>query len=492
MFISTISSGLNKKETASVIIAGALLIYLVLLICSARCWAAGSVVPDTRQPKRLELVVGKSIVLETAEAVKRVSIGDPKIADFTLLSRREIYITGKAVGATNLSLWQNKKVFAIYDLDVAYDISRLKQKLHDVFPDEKDLRVVATHDSITLSGTVSSTANLSQVLSLAEAYAPDGKVRNLLQVAGVQQVMLEVRAAEMSRSLTKRLGINFNYARGGNFGVSLLSGLTKLVQPEDAYMTVPTDRSYGAGPLGLLVSPSVSALFRFNSGSTTWTGFIDALKDDGLVKILAEPTLIALSGKTANFLAGGEFPVPVPQGLGTVAIEYKSFGVRLGFTPTVLSENKINVVVNPEVSEPDFSTAIQFQGFVVPGLTTRRASTSVELADGQSFAIAGLLKENVRESISKFPLLGDIPILGALFRSQAFLKQETELIIIVTPHLVKPLDLAKQTMPTDYYIEPTDAEFYLLGLTEGREKQESANTSGELDGEFGHAMPVTK
>ena len=486
-----ISSALNRKEIASVILAGVLLIYLVLLICSARCWAAGTVLPDTREPKKLEVVVGKSIILKTPAAVKRVSIGDPEIADFTLLSRREIYITGKAVGATNLSLWQNKKLFAVYDLDVAYDISRLKQKLHDVLPDEKDLRVIATHDSITLSGTVSSTANLSQVLSLAEAYAPDGKVRNLLQVAGVQQVMLEVRAAEMSRSLTKRLGINFNYARGGNFGVSLLSGLTQLAT-EDPHLTVPTDGSYGAGPLGILVSPSVNALFRFNSGSTTWTGFIDALKDDGLVKILAEPTLIALSGKTAAFLAGGEFPVPVPQGLGTVAIEYKSFGVRLGFTPTVLSENKININVEPEVSELDFSTAVRFQGFVVPGLSTRRASTSVELADGQSFAIAGLLKENVREAVSRFPLLGDIPILGALFRSQEFLKQETELIIIVTPHLVKPLDLEKQTMPTDYYIEPTDTEFYLLGLTEGREKQESANTSGELDGEFGHAMPVTK
>jgi pilus assembly protein CpaC len=182
----------------------------------------------------------------------------------------------------------------------------------------------------------------------------------------------------------------------------------------------------------------------------------------------------------------------VPQGLGTVAIKYKSFGVRLAFTPTVLSENKININVEPEVSELDFTTAVQFQGFVVPGLSTRRASTSVELADGQSFAIAGLLKESIREGISKVPLLGDIPILGALFRSQSFLKQETELVIIVTPHLVKPLDSEKQTLPTDYYIEPNNVEFYLLGLTEGREKQRPANTRGELDGEFGHAMPITE
>jgi len=211
-----------------------------------------------------------------------------------------------------------------------------------------------------------------------------------------------------------------------------------------------------------------------------------------LVKILAEPTLIALSGKKASFLAGGQFPVPVPQGLGTVAIEYKSFGVGLTFTPTVLSENRINIDVMPEVSELDFSTAIQFQGFFVPGLTMRKASTRVELADGQSFAIAGLLKESIRSHATKFPLLGDIPVLGALFRSEAFQKQETELVIIVTPHLVKPLDLAKQTVPTDYYIEPGDAEFYLLGLLEGTQKQQPPNTRGELDGEFGHAMPITQ
>jgi pilus assembly protein CpaC len=473
-----ISKELTRATTASVIMA------VLLLISSAGSWAADVVVTHTQEAKKLELVIGKSIILRSSEPIKRVSIGAPEIADFVLLSPREIHITGKAAGITNLSLWKNKKLFAIYDLEVAYDISRLKQKLHDVLPGEKDLRVVATQDSLTLSGTISGAENLSQALALAEAYAPEGKVRNLVQVAGVQQVMLEVRVAEMSRSLIKRLGVNFNYVRGGEFGMSVLGGLTQVVRPQDADLV--------AGPVGLFVSPAVQALFRFNSGSATWTGFVDALKEDGLVKILAEPTLIALSGKKANFLAGGEFPVPVPQGLGTVAIEYKSFGVGLTFTPTVLSENRINVEVMPEVSELDYSSAIQFQGFLVPGLTMRKASTRVELADGQSFAIAGLLKENIRSDVTKFPLLGDIPVLGALFRSEAFLKQETELVIIVTPHLVKPLNLAEQTLPTDYYIEPGDAEFYLLGLTEGSPKKQSPSTRGELDGEFGYAMPITE
>jgi pilus assembly protein CpaC len=294
--------------------------------------------------------------------------------------------------------------------------------------------------------------------------------------------MLEVRVAEMARSVTKRLGINFNWVNGDKFGASLLGGLTELVKPDQANIA-------SGGPFGLFVTPAVNALFRFNSGNTTWTGFVDALQTDGLAKVLAEPTLIAMSGQNANFLAGGEFPVPVPQGLGTVAIEYKAYGVSLSFIPTVLSQEKINIKVTPEVSELDFSTAVQFSGFVIPGITTRKASTTIELADGQSFAIAGLLRENILEDIQKFPLLGEIPVLGALFRSESFRKNETELIIIVTPHLVKPLNMAKQTLPTDFYVEPTDAEFYLEGLLTGRQRSNDPSLTGELEGDFGHAIP---
>jgi pilus assembly protein CpaC len=285
----------------------------------------------------------------------------------------------------------------------------------------------------------------------------------------------------MSKSVINRLGVNFSYNKGVNFGLSSLGGLTQLVKP--------TDANLASGPLGLFVSPAVNALFRFSKGNATWTGFVDALKEDGLVKILAEPTLIALSGQTAHFLAGGEFPVPVPQGLGTVAIEYKPFGVGLSFTPTVLSEDKISIKVAPEVSELDFTIALSIAGFTVPGISTRKAATVVELADGQSFAIAGLLKETVRDSISKVPLLGDIPVLGALFRSRAFQKNESELVIIVTPHIVKPLDSTRQTLPTDFYVEPDDTEIYILGLMEKWEKGQPSTISGELDGNFGHAVP---
>lgn len=434
--------------------------------------------------KKFQLVAGKSAVINSPIAIKRVSVGNPAIADFVLLSPRDIYVTAKTAGTTNLTLWSNGHVSAIYDLAVTYDVSLLKQQLYDIMPQERDLNVLATNNTITLSGRVSSSAALSRAMALATAFAPDGKINNLVEVGGVHQVMLEVRVAEIARSTTKRLGINFNAVDGGRFGVSLLGGLSQLVNPLDA--NIP---SVNAVSPSLFISPTVSALFRFNNGSTTWTGIVDALKEDGLAKVMAEPTLIALSGKTASFLAGGEFPVPVPQGLGTVAIEYKKFGVGLNFTPTVLGADRVNIQVTPEVSELDFSTAVQFSGFVIPGLTTRTATTTIELGDGQSFAIAGLLRDNVVQDVRKFPLLGDIPVLGALFRSESFLKNETELIIVVTPRLVKPLDMAKQSLPTDYYIEPSDSEFFLEGLTQGRAKGLPPGLQGQLDGDFGHVVP---
>jgi pilus assembly protein CpaC len=424
---------------------------------------------EMHTPQNLELAKGKSLLIDTPVALKRVSLADPEIADALVISPRQLYLTGKAVGTTNLTLWEeNERVFAIYDLVVFPDLSRLKEKFHEILPRE-DIRVTATHDAITLFGSISSADRLSQALEVANAFAPK-KIVNLLQVAGVQQVMLEVRVAEMARSVGKRLGFNFAVQTGGAaFGVSQINRLTTF----DKFVTE--------------IGAAINAIFRIQTGDITLTSFIDALKEQGLVKILAKPTLVTLSGQEARFLAGGEFPYPVPQQQNTITIEFKTFGVGLSFTPTVLSDQQISLRVAPEVSDLDFTNAVSLRGFVVPGLTTRRASTVIELADGQSFAIAGLLNENVRESISKFPLLGDIPILGALFRSVSFQKHETELVIIVTPHLVKPLELAQQPLPTDAFIEPDDFEFLLLGQLEGRGSK--GEPSGKLDGQFGYTMP---
>lgn len=453
-----------------------------MVVFSMACVSWAAEWPSLASPaiKKISLTVGKSVILKSNAPAKRISIADPAVADFVLISPHEIYVTAKAAGVTNMTVWQNKGAYKVFNLEVGIDISQLKQQLHDILPQETDVQVTATGDAITLSGRVSNALSLSQVLALARSYASEDKVHNLIEVRGVQQVMLEVRVAEMQRSMARRMGVNFNFLQqDGDFGISQLGNLTGLSD----------DLTPGA-PFGTVVSDSINAIFRFTEGSSTWTGFIDALKSNGLVKVLAEPTLIALSGNDAYFLAGGEFPIPVPSGDGDVTIDYKEFGVRLAFTPTVLADNKISIRVEPEVSELDFSTAVQFEGFVTPGLTTRKAATVVELADGQSFAIAGLLRETARDVVNKFPLLGDIPILGMLFRSRSFQRNETELLIIATPHLVKPLDMAKQTLPTDFYKEPNDAEFYLMGMMEGHQgKQSAEDIQGDLDGMFGHAMP---
>jgi pilus assembly protein CpaC len=448
---------------------------------------------NTTAAEKLDLAVGKSIVVQNKAPVRRVSIAAPEIADAVVLSPRQIYLTGKSPGVTNMTLWSEAdRVTAVFDVEVGPDVASLKTKLHQMFPGEKDVHVMATHDGITLAGSVSGAARMAQVVAFAGTYAPldkTGKPRltNMLEVSGIQQVMLEVRVSEMSRSLARNLGINFNAisASGRQFGLSLLDGLTSL--PAGGFPTNP-----------LQVSSNVNGALRFLGNGATWTVFIDALKENGLLRVLAEPTLITLSGKSASFLAGGEFPIPVPQGgagINTITIQYKPFGVGLNFTPTVLADGRINMIVAPEVSELDFTSAVSFQGFIIPGLTTRRVSTTVELGDGQSFAIAGLIRENMREDIKKFPLLGDLPVLGPLFRSSSFVRNETELVVIVTPHLVKPLDLAKQTLPTDAFGEADDFEFYVEGKMEGKQKGKKspalprAIRKGGLEGDFGYIVP---
>jgi pilus assembly protein CpaC len=467
------------------------------LLSALPCFAAGPgrIGINPTELQKVAVTAGKSVIIESPVVMRRVSVAAPNIADALVLTPRQVYLTGKGPGITNLTVWnENDTVGAIFDVEVLPDVARLKAGFHEMFPEEKDIRVTATNDGITLTGTVSSTTKLSQVSALAEPYAPvnkEGKpkVINLLEVGGVHQVMLEVRVSEMDKTLIRNLGINLGFvsASGNQFGLSLLDGLTKY----------PSTGSFPANPLS--VSTNINMITSFRAAGASWTGFIDALKDEELLKVLAEPTLITLSGKPANFLAGGEFPVPVPQpsAAGTiVTIQYKPFGIGLNFTPTVLSNNRISMLVAPEVSELDFTTAVSFAGFVIPSITTRRVSTTVELADGQSFAIAGLLKDEVRQSVRKFPLLGDIPILGALFRSTAFQKDETELVIIVTPHLVKPVDMTKQTLPTDQLIDPDDFEFYLLGKLEGTTgADDAAHTAlpgtrrGGLEGDFGHIVP---
>ncbi len=363
----------------------------------------------TATVKNIELIQRRSTIIETSVPVGRVSLADEEIADALVLTPQTIYLTGKGVGMTRLTLWdETDEIISFFDLEVSPEIIRLKEELHIMFPDEEDIRVTASHEDVTLSGTVSNASILSQVLSLAQSYATACKfeINNFLEVGGVQQVMLEVRIAEMSRSTSKRMGINFNYATQS--GKTAVQGINNL-----------TDVTNSSGVLTTTYASNVNLIFNFMRNGAAWTMFIDAIKEEGLIRILAEPTLITLSGKTAQFLAGGEYPVPVPQtgnNSNTITIEYKPYGVGLNFTPTVLSNGRISMEIAPEVSELDFSNSVSLQGFVIPGLTTRRISTVVELSDGQNFAIAGLLNDRYAETVSKYPFLGDLPIIGSMFR----------------------------------------------------------------------------
>jgi pilus assembly protein CpaC len=503
---------------------GARLLACVLVVTVTGLSFAAPV--SVRSAPKLSLTIGKSVILQSDVDVSRVSVAQPEVADFVLLSPRQIYVTGRAPGITNLTLWdKGDKVRAVYDLDVAPDVSRLKRMLHDVLPGESGLEVMASQDSIALSGTVRDSENLKKALALAEVYAPK-KVLNLVSVGGVQQVMLEVRVAEMAKSVVNRMGINLNAVGDGNFAYTLIGSLTSVasgmfnvdtVANTYKYVTMKTSgsdssASFESSPIQLAYRefnpPTNKATMSMNQGTavarwnTNWggagntamTAVLDMLKENGLVKILAEPNLVCLNGQSADFLAGGQIPVPVSAGLGTTSIEWKKFGVQLNFTPTLVGGERINLKVSPEVSNLDYSRAITINGSSIPAINTRQTSTTIELKNGQTFAVAGMLNEQSRSTMDKYPMLGDIPVLGNLFKSTQYQKDQTELVILITAHLVKPLDKRSMSLPTDTAHDPDDLEFF-LGIRRDDQAKAAAGGpivagSASLDGDFGHAVPI--
>ncbi|MFO0997834.1 MAG: type II and III secretion system protein family protein [Alphaproteobacteria bacterium] len=420
--------------------------------------------------------LNKSQILHTDVPFTDLTVGNPAVADVLPLSNRTIYALGKALGSTNLTIYgKNRALIAVVDLVVSFDVDGLKRSLHENLPGERiDVRVA--NGSVVLGGTLNGAIEISRAVSIAERFAPK-QVTNLLKVKGSQQVLLEVRVAEMKRTLAKELGfnVNSNYSTS-NGGFTFNSGIGPAV---DAF--VRGSASVMTGGLSLLTA-------------------FDALEEKGLVKMLAEPNLVALSGDTASFLAGGEFPVPVAQttGLGgtTITVDFKKFGVSLAFTPTVLGAGLINLVVAPEVSQIDRSISVSTgPGLLVPGLSVRRATTTIELRDGQSFAIAGLLQNDFQDRIRQFPWLGDVPVLGALFRSTDFQRNETELVIIVTPHLVRPAPAGTLAAPTDNFVPPSERDLFLFGKVETPEatpatatKALSSGAAGGLTGKAGHIV----
>jgi pilus assembly protein CpaC len=443
------------------------LLSLVLLVpLTTSAWGADPLgaVRDQEITQTLRLKAGQSKVLRLPFAITRISVANPEVADIILTSPQEVYVNGLAPGTTNLSVWGRGR-FTSARVTVEADVGQLKESLAQVLPKEK-IGVMPADESVVLTGEVSGPVAQQTAINLA-ATAVGGKkerVINLLNIGGVQQVMCEVRLAEINRSLGRRLGINIAGIdrTGRSFGVTLLNNLTAI----SAFA-----RSFAGTTITQDIGTNINAIAGFRTGSVLWTMFFDALKQQGLGRILAEPNLVTTSGQQASFLAGGEFPVPVPQQFQTITIEWKKFGVGLNFTPTVLDNNMIAMKVNPEVSELNFTLGITVAGVTVPGIDVRRLSTHVEVKDGQTFALAGLLSDSTRTVINKFPLLGSIPVLGTLFRSSQFQKNETELVVLVTPHLVKPMAQGTARLPTDVYVEPNDMEFYLLGCREGKGKK---------------------
>jgi pilus assembly protein CpaC len=392
--------------------------------------------------------VDKSQLLRFDRAFREISVGNREIAEVQPLSHQLIYVLGKKVGTTNLTLiGSGGTVIAVVDVVVSYDIGGLKKRLHDLMPEER-IDIAASGDALSLSGQVSSADHLRQIVETAEHYAP-GKVSNLLSLTGSQQVLLQVRFAEVQRSAFKEFGFNeFGLVKDG-------------VLPAESV----------SAPLTGIVSGV------FNTGSFSLSAKLNALEKKGLVRTLAEPNLVALSGDTASFLAGGEFPIPVAQtsggtGIPVVTIDYKQFGVSLAFTPTVAGADTVNLVLKSEVSSLDKANAISANGFQIPALKVRRAKTTVELRDGQSFAIAGLLQDDFTNNTSQFPFLGDVPVLGALFRSWDYTHQQTDLVLIVTVHLVSPTVARNLRSPTDTVVLPSPIEQAGMGDVEKAGKPE--------------------
>jgi pilus assembly protein CpaC len=436
---------------------------------------------DDIRAGELSVPLNKSQVLRTDRPYAKALVGNPEIADVLPLSDSSLYVLGKKMGTTSLTLYdRSNRLIAVVDVAVGPDVLSLKRQLSELMPNDQ-VGARMSNDSVVLEGIVSSAPAADRAVQLAETYAP-GKVVNLLSIGSSQQVMLEVRFSEVRRGAFKDLGISgFIDGSGGNGfagaignGASLVSSTgtttTTVPLPGGGSTTVTTPNPPTLS-LGAIVDSFgvFSRLFRIAGLNIDAT--LNALERKGVVTTLAEPTLVALSGETASFLAGGEFPIPVAQsggdGDGAISVQFKQFGVSLAFTPTVLADGVINMEVAPEVSAIDNSASVTINNIRVPGLQTRRAKTTVELRDGESFALAGLIRRDFSDTVRQFPILGSIPIIGTLFRSTSFQKDDTELVIIVTPRLVRPVRAAQMKVPTDRATAPDEVDLFLLGRTDG-------------------------
>ncbi len=462
-------------------------------------------------PKRtasVAVAVGKSEDVRTDSGFVDVLVGDPEIADVNPLTDRALSILGKKIGTTRVSLYGDaKKLVGVFDIEVSYDTSKLAEEIAARFPQAK-IRVSTANGRVLLSGMAPDGIALDAILSTARQFGPD--IINSIQVAQPQQVMLEVRFVEADRAAGRELGVQWNA-----FGKNVIGNVGNNVPASQLPITNGIVGGQPGGSCGgglnvscqsLTVSPIISAgllsgasPFGFLVGKLLGTGvqadvLVNALETKGLARSLAEPNLVALSGDTANFLAGGEYPIPVPGAFGQISVEYKRYGVGLAFTPTVLSRGLINLKIEPEVSQLDPSNSVAVgNGITVPALTVRRASSTIELRDGQSFVLAGLLQNNSNTGQQQLPWIGDVPVLGTLFSSKSYQKNESDLIIIVTPRIVQPARPGDPIRtPLDSTLPANDIDFFLFGKAEVARRENRRGEARYGTGQIGHMLDLPK
>ncbi|MEP4197234.1 MAG: type II and III secretion system protein family protein [Aliishimia sp.] len=435
----------------------------------------------------LNVPMNRAVVVESDVPFSELSIANPGIADISSLSDRTIYVLGKSPGLTTLTLLDGSgRLITNVDVRVAADVTEFKERLRQILPGEK-IEVRTANDGIVLSGVVSSASRLQRAMDLAERYAPE-RVSNLMVVGGIQQVMLKVRFAEMQRTVSKSLSSSLSLngtGLSGDLGINGGSGTTNTAASVANSLggNVPTTNE-NAGAI----------LFGFNSGAMQIGILLEALEQKGAVRTLAEPNLVALSGQEASFLAGGEYPVPVAQDDDTITVDYKPFGVELNFIPRVVDKDIINLELKAAVSAIDETNGININGFSIDAFTRRETTTTVELRDGDSFAIAGLLQDDFIDNNSQLPWLGDVPVLGALFRSANYQRSQTELVIIITAHLVQPTRGDALALPTDRVRPPSEKDLFLHGRTvAGTRKTPTKGAAGEVakqdfSGSYGYVL----
>jgi pilus assembly protein CpaC len=465
--------------------------------------------------RHIGVTLNKSRTLRFGTAFASAVVGAPDIVDALPMTDRSLYIQGKKVGTTNISVFdQSMRLIGVIDVEVTLDTGNLQEKIRSS-TGSSGIRVGSSNGQVVLSGVASNAVAADRAVQVAKTMVPEGgSIVNAMKVAPAQQVMLKVRFLEVARSAGREIGVNwFGANNAGNRGFTtgigtVIPGGRPAVTGVDANGSPvpPAGAPTGSGAAGLPIfttaatllsgaQPFGVALANLTNKGASIDVLLTALETKGLIRRLAEPDLVALSGDTAAFLAGGEFPVPIVQpgstgGVPVITVEYKPFGVQLTFVPTVLANGIINLRLAPSVSELDFAQAIQISGFTVPSLTKREARTTIELRDGQSFAIAGLLSAINRRDIQQLPWIGSVPVLGALFRSASYRQDETDLVVIVTPHLVAPsVPGQRLASPLDNHLPTNDVDFFLMGEMEQRKQFRDYITSGgEIQGPYGHII----